>query len=360
MTPFVRWTLVALLILGACRGRESQTPERSVADEAQAAFAAGVKHMDAGAEHYDKAVREFSRAAELAPTLWEAHLNVGIVELRRANLSAAATALRKSVDIHASAPALETLGEIYLRQNRSDDAVRLYERALKKSHANDLRLRNRLAVALRHAHRNEEAEAEIRAILGQDSSNADALSTLAAIRLDQGDLDVAELMLNKGLTRHPEHPQLLTNLGLVALARGDNQAAFVLFERASKADPHFLTGRLNRAAVYLGVGDHAKAQEELSFILRIEPGNTAALLGLGVAQRLAGDLKAARTSWQQILKIDDNHAEAHFNLAILEMDFADQPDVAQRHLEQFLRLASKDHERRKDAEERLQLVKALK
>lgn len=358
--PRVLCLAVGLGLAPGCAGsrKEAEAPKTQVSTDARKHFESGVKAMDAGADHYDKAIGSFKKALSLTPDLWEAQVNIGLIELRRRKLSAAAKALEASLEIYPSPRALEALGEVYLLQDRADRAVELYERALVKN-PGDPTLRNQLAVALRHAGQLEQAEAEIRAILGRDAGNVDAYCTLAAIHMERDALDMAELVLNRGLTRHADDPKLLTNMGLVALRRGDDQTAFVLFEKASQADPRFLTGRLNKAAVYLGVGDHTRAKEELAFVLGVEPGNTQALLGLGLAQRMAGDHAGAQKTWETLLDIDPDSPSAHFNLGLLAMDFQEDQARARKHLERYLQVAPEGDDKRTHANDRIELLKAL-
>lgn len=361
MTPRVRFVVALAIAITGCRGSaktETRAPTTVVTASARERFEAGIEHMDAGAPEYEAALQDFRAAVEATPDLWEAWLNIGVIELRRARLGAAAQAFERSVEIYPSPEALEGLGEVYLRQGRAAKAVDLYERALAKD-PDDTRLRVRLAVSLRHAGKLDAAEAEARAALGRDTGEALAYATMAAIHLDREQLELAELVLRRGLEKNPDHPALLTNLGLVALARGDDQTAFGLFDQASKVDPAFLTGRLDKAAVYLGAGNHEKAQEEFRFVLQIEPGNTQALLGLGVAQRLSGDAAAARETWEQVLAVDADNAAAHFNLGVLAMDQEEKPADAKKHLERYVQLAAKDDPRVERAKERLALLAAL-
>ena len=361
----MKWARALLVLLlavpaGGCKEktkRDTKAPTTVVAAPTRAKFENGVKHMEAGAAEYDDAIRAFKAAANESPDLWEAWHNIGIIELRRARLSAAADAFEKSIDIYPSPEALEGLGEIYLRQGRSKRAVELYEQALSRNPA-DTNMRVRLAVSLRHAGKLDAAEVELRAVLGQ-SSSPEAYATLAAIQVDREKLDLAELILNKGLARHKDDPSLLTNLGIVALNRGDDQTAFNLFEQASKADPKFAMGRLNKAAVYLGAGDHIRARQELDAVLAVEPGNVEALLGLGLAQRMAGEHTDAQKTWQKVLDLDGENAAAHYNLGILAMDFTEQPAVARKHLERYLQLAGDDDPRLADGKDRLSLLEAL-
>jgi tetratricopeptide (TPR) repeat protein len=350
------------LCMPACkttRTRTTEAPLPTVNPIARDKFKEGVGHMDAGAERYDAAVAAFRAAIAQDAKLWEAWLDIGVIELRRARLTEAAKALEQSVSIHASPEALEALGEVYVRQGRAKRAVELYERALSQS-PDDTRLRNALATSLRYAGRLDEAEAEIRAILGQAAFDPMAYATLAAIELDRGNPDLAELVLTKGLTKNPDHPLLLTNLGLVALKRGDDQTALGLFDKASAVDPSYVVGRLNKAAVFLGAGDHKRAMTECDAVLAIEPGNTDALLARGLAQRLAGDHKGARASWERVLAIDGDHAAAHFNLGVLELDFADAPESARKHLERYLQVADKQADQVAAAKERLGLLQGLR
>ncbi len=357
------WLVVAfVLALPACkttRTRTTEAPLPTVSPVARDKFKEGVGHMDAGAERYDAAVAAFRAAIAQDAKLWEAWLDIGVIELRRARLTEAAKALEQSVSIHASPEALEALGEVYVRQGRAKRAVELYERALAQS-PDDTRLRNALATSLRHAGRLDEAEAEIRAILGQAAFDPMAYATLAAIELDRGNPELAELVLTKGLSRNPDHPLLLTNLGLVALRRGDDQTALGLFDKASTVDPTYVVGRLNKAAVFLGAGDHKRATTECDAVLAIEPGNTDALLARGLAQRLAGDHAGARASWERVLAIDSDHAAAHFNLGVLELDFADAPESARKHLERYLQVADKNAEHVAAAKKRIELIDAMR
>jgi tetratricopeptide (TPR) repeat protein len=354
--------LLALVLAAGCTKKtreQSVAPTQQVAAGARQQFEAGVASMEAGAEKYDDAVRAFRAALAQDPKLWEAWLDIGVIELRRARLGEAAKALQQSLTIYASPEALDALGEVYLRQGKSEQAIDLYERALGKN-PDDVRSRNALASALRHAGKLDAAEAECRAILGSNAFDPTAYATLGAIKIDRGQLDLAELLLQRGLAKHPDHPLLLVNLGLVALKRGDDQTAFANFDKASAKDPTFVVGRLNKAALFLGAGDHTRARTELDAVLAIEPGNTDALLAQGIALRLAGDQAGARKSWERVLAIDVDHAAAHYNLAVLEMDFAERPDAARKHLERYLQVAGGDDEHVAAAKERLALIDATR
>ncbi|MBK8719909.1 MAG: tetratricopeptide repeat protein [Deltaproteobacteria bacterium] len=192
MTP--RLIVLAALLgagLPAC-GRRTPTntvaPTTAVSATARQRFDAGVGKLDAGANEYDDAIAQFKAAIALEPKLWEAWLDIGVIELRRARLGEAAKALEASLAIYASPEALDALGEVYLRQNKAKQALALYERALRE-HPDDLRVRNALAVTLRRVGRLDEAEAECRAILGEHAFDPAAYATLGAIKIDRGQLD---------------------------------------------------------------------------------------------------------------------------------------------------------------------------
>ncbi|MBC8069317.1 MAG: tetratricopeptide repeat protein, partial [Deltaproteobacteria bacterium] len=123
--------LAAALVLGCAKKvrEQSVAPTTAVAAGARERFEQGVAHMEAGASRYDAAVQSFRAAIGIDPKLWEAWLDIGVIELRRARLAEAAKALQKSLEIYASPEALDALGEVYLRQGKAERAIELYERA---------------------------------------------------------------------------------------------------------------------------------------------------------------------------------------------------------------------------------------
>ncbi|HLU42093.1 MAG TPA: PD-(D/E)XK nuclease family protein, partial [Microthrixaceae bacterium] len=133
----------------------------TVSAPARKSFEDGVALMDKGAAEYDAAIEKFRAALAQQPDLWEAHLDIGVIELRRARLSRAAAAFEASIEIYPSPEALTALGSVYVRQGRPKRAVELFEQALAKD-PDDLELRNQLAVALRHAGRLDDAAVELR------------------------------------------------------------------------------------------------------------------------------------------------------------------------------------------------------
>ena len=61
-----------------------------------------------------------------------------------------------------------------------------------------------------------------------------------------------------------------------------------------------------------------------------------------------------------MLSIDGDHAAAHFNLGVLEQDFADAPEAARKHLERYLQVADKNAEQVPAAKQRLELIDAMR
>ena len=66
-----------------------------------------------------------------------------------------------------------------------------------------------------------------------------------------------------------------------------------------------------------------------------------------------------RANWERVLAIDADHAAAHFNLGVLDMDYAERPATARKHLERYLQVVGGDGAFVGVAKERLALLDAL-
>ena len=78
----------------------------------------------------------------------------------------------------------------------------------------------------------------------------------------------------------------------------------------------------------------------LDKLIALEPNNTRARLALGAAQFNVGDVASAETNWTEVLKVDANNVEAHYDLGFLYLNET-PPDLegVQREWGEVVRLA---------------------
>ena len=113
-------------------------------------------------------------------------------------------------------------------------------------------------------------------MLDNDPSNVDALivhgNALAALK----DLDGATKEVQEAIDLDPDRAQGYSSLAVIRLAQGDRDQAKAAFEKAVSVDPRSLNARLALANFQWGVGDSAGAEQSLKKALEIDPKNALA------------------------------------------------------------------------------------
>jgi tetratricopeptide (TPR) repeat protein len=367
--PLAACALV-VMVLG-CGG--STSTHKGAASPAAAAKArprevkpAALREIDAGLralrlggpEANERAAEAFERAVAADPTLWEAWHDLGVVRARegddRRAVAAYGTALQHKRD---HAPSLLARAEAHRRLGRRAEAKADYEAALALDE-DDAATRLRLASLLREAGDTEGSLRAVREVLRRSAGAkelADANVELGLIYLAAGREELAGLVLSKAASADAKNPRVWNALGLLALKGGRDQEAFQHLDRATNLDPTFRDARFNKATVLLDAGDYKQAKAELDAALagKEDAADLDALVALGVADRGLGEHRAARSTWERVLRVAPMHADALYNLGLLHMDFLKEEPKAREYFTKYMAAAADAHPRRKDAESRL-------
>jgi Tfp pilus assembly protein PilF len=145
--------------------------------------------------------------------------------------------------------------------------------------------------------------------------------------LEKGDAERAEVAFEHALEFHPDLPEALNGLGVVARARGDLDAARARFERAVRLSPEFAEGHANLGETLLALALPDAAEAELRAALRVDPDladarqNLArALIARGLASReqRAESWRRARRELLHLLESDPLRPAAHHDLGFLD------------------------------------------
>lgn len=101
--------------------------------------------------------------------------------------------------------------------------------------------------------------------LSPESSDSAVVSVDADVQQAEkiyadGNLELAEGMMNAVLKKDPEHPQALYRLGTISFKKGDVERAAVLFEKSLKSDPRNAKAQFNLATIRL-----QQAEEHFKF-----------------------------------------------------------------------------------------------
>lgn len=230
----------------------------------------------------DKAVRELRKAVASLPGDPEALGLLGRALFLRGDHDAARACLEKATSGPRPDPAaLVTLGELYERQGRLDEAILRFDRAANLA-----------------AH----SEPEIAARLG-----------LSRVRLQRGSVSEAHTEVLRALDRSPGRPDVLVQLGRVAAAGGSYETALAAYDRAlaetAGAPSRLLFDRrpvLEEALrVALRAGLIARAAAYAATLCEGRPEHPEALAACALAAAEAGDLERAAAECERSLAAAD-------------------------------------------------------
>lgn len=134
-----------------------------------------------------------------------------------------------------------------------------------------------------------------------------------------GDRSTAEALYRQILARSPHHPDALHLFGLLALEAGDADRAVRLIGRAIVygGDAAIYYANLGHALLRLDRLDLAR--EACQKALALEPGNPDTANALAHTLHLLGRDPEARALYEEILAAHPGHADARFNLSLLEL-----------------------------------------
>jgi tetratricopeptide (TPR) repeat protein len=223
----------------------------------------------------DEALAAFKKAVEMGPYAF-AHSNLGLAYMRRGNFSEGIEHLRKSVELWPSSPEMH-----------------LY-----------------LARGLEQMGQLEEAEREYLTALQIRPAYMLAHRSLAGMYERQGRLGEAVELYQKVLELSPNAADVAARLKLLGKVRS----------RTSETDA--------------SAGGTSPQLEVYSKLYQGDPSNPETLFALAWEYHRLGQIAESRKRYEELLKIDNDHRQANFNLAYLLLESEDEREL-RRSIELF-------------------------
>ena len=173
-------------------------------------------------------------------------------------------------------------------------------------------------------------------------TKAVALFNAGAELARDGDAAGAEGKFRAALELDPELGAALTALAAIRVQAGDLRVALELADRAIAVDPGDVKALRVRYQVFQQMGDEARAVAALAALQQASPETLAeTLYNEGVDRFNAGDVEKARESFAAAVEAYEEHAKAHYMLGLTLVSTGDGAG-AKRHFERFLELAPDD------------------
>jgi tetratricopeptide (TPR) repeat protein len=267
---------------------------------------------------------------------------------------------------HASS--LGGLGEIALRQGREADAQRYFERAVDfKNNSSPwvTGARNNLAVLYYRKIRlttdanarkqlEEKAFDQLQRTLATDSDNVFAYTLMAMIYLEGAErnksrLNLAQILLDQGKKRNDKYPPMWNAYGLLRMARGQVSSAIKDFRQAVQLDGSLVEARMNLAQILVSGRNYAEAEQHFREVLKLQPKNYDAMIGLGVSLRGAATvmrvqgampesqakIDEAEKTYNAALQLDPKKGDAYYNLGLIYKDYRTNDADLKKQIEGF-------------------------
>lgn len=271
-------------------------------------------------------------------------LAVGIAHMRRNDLDAARTALDEAVRLAPDKPdGYIARGELLLLQNRRDEAAADFRLAYEKAPGPSAAA-IRWALFLKGTGKAEQARAVLEEVITAAPQFMPALYERAALDYAEGKMEVALSGVENVLAKSPDHlPSLLLRsavyvrqgktdealkelqrvatqfpkasqvhlaLAQTLLRKGQVASATTALREALKWAPNFPEAILTLAEVEIRQGELASALGRLQSLTdSASPAREPALLLLGTAHRLKGNLSTALATYEELSKLRPGDAQ---------------------------------------------------
>jgi tetratricopeptide (TPR) repeat protein len=225
------------------------------------------------------------------------------------------------------------------QQNKSDPAARPLAKAIEHHRAGRLaeaeqQYRAALALAPRHGDtlhslgalylrqgKPEQAVPLLQAALEVQPSNPEVLNNLGAALRDAGHEKEAITFFHQALAIKPAYAEALNNLGSVLQIAGDFEAALDCYTKALQMRPDLIEARVNMGTTLWRMGRDVEAREILEGALHMEPSHAGAISNLGTILYGSGKIGEALEQYNRALVIAPKSRRALFgkSMALLTL-----------------------------------------
>lgn len=283
-------------------------------------------------KNYAEALNHLQSSLKIAPTL-EAYHFLGLCYYNRGELESALSQFRKILDtVPDSRQARLMTGMILLAQKRVDDAVTEIQRTLEKDDRDavahhllgnaymakgmfeegmrEFTTATRIDPKIVDAYlkkgyfyfsrgKNAEGEMELASAVKAAPDVLNSRLLLASYHLRVGKADKALSVLTSGLTGKKDDALLYNSIAAVNFSQNRQDEGLKYIQKAKEADPAFSASYQNLATYFAATGNYEQAIGEYAALLRIDPKNLPAMLGLAGLNEIKGNDSEALSYYQK-------------------------------------------------------------
>jgi len=218
------------------------------------------------------------------------------------------------------AKSLYGLGLIALAAGGYEAAARMFERAIAAGGGGEAAHHANLGAALLGQNKRDEALAAYQRALALQPEYEEAHFSAALILLELGRLDEARPHLDRSLALRPGSAETHQALARLLARQGRAEEAIATYRRALALRPESTDALNNLGNLLCTIGDLAGAKSCFERVIVLEPDRAEAHNNLGVAFRDQGMFDEAEACHKRALELQPDYADAYNNLGIVYRD----------------------------------------
>ena len=152
----------------------------------------------------------------------------------------------------------------------------------------------------------------------------------------QGDLKAAQAAFEKVTEVDPQNPDGWLNIGRAALQEGDLARARTVLDKALALNPQLARTNFFYGSLLKSTGSYQEAAKHFQVVLSQYPHDRVALNNLGRVEFLERKYSDAVKTLQQVLAVDPEDLQAHYNLMLCYNGLGDEK-MSKEHQARYLR-----------------------
>ncbi|MGB8953371.1 MAG: sulfatase-like hydrolase/transferase [Candidatus Aminicenantales bacterium] len=219
------------------------------------------------------------------------------------------------------------LGKIYQKMGEARRALAHFEKALEQESLNVL-LQVECASQLAELGEKDRSLAILKNLLQSrslvaDPGSANIRASIGGLLTKLGEFEMANTLLLDIVAGGQGNSMVWTQIGLGYFNKGNLEKALESFNKALSLDPHNSLALSSMGTFNLALFRMQKRNDQLERAIayytqawEASPRMVAAVNGLGVALKYAGEYEKAIACWKQALQIDPGFTNTYFNLGI--------------------------------------------
>jgi|ERR1041385_5484559 tetratricopeptide (TPR) repeat protein len=204
----------------------------------------------------------------------------------------------------------------------SQISARLIERSRRdvEKRPGSAKAHTNLGIALLNAGNVTHATEEFERALSINPKQYVAGTSLAKIKVDMGDFDIAANIYRDLQCHYPLNSTLVLSLAQIAIRKEEYEQAVQLLREAIRFGHKAVTAKYYLAMVLLKLGNNREAIVQLRSALQSEVRAPFLYEGLGIAYNLSGDQRRALVAFKTALALAPDSQSAILNVAQMELD----------------------------------------